>query len=502
MFDSVWLDVAIGLITVFLVFSLVVSGIREFFAVLTAARSKELWNQLSMLLDEKPTKERPDNQGVKTRAVAASGLFSLERWGSLGHRILNALKRFVRRPDRQAKPRLVPAADAQAAGVTEVTSDTRTAALTVDQIVRLLRSGKLEAWQGLYAHPFIRNLDLTNAAAIKTRLSHIPPRDFARTMLDLFLVAGEDVDLVFEELQRALTSRGITSPGASELAAAKAAVLALTRPVATDADTAIDGAFQAISTATAALSPADRAKIADAVAEAREACRRYATAASEFQKIENGIAALLPEKSGLRRVAYQLVGEAGEKLDAIRDSIGGWFDNQMKALSASYRTRTRVWGFAIGLVVAISFNVDTIDVGRELYSNKSVRTAVVSLGNELVDGLDLASTEGACTDAATTTTAATDDTTAPAAGATTTTTTTTTVPDIREAVETQRDCIAQRAAQITDTGLPIGWDNFGEDPPPQRVAGWLVTAAALSFGATFWYDLLKRVTGLRRTDEK
>ncbi len=484
MFDSIWIDVAIGLITVFLVFSLVVSGVREVISVVLATRSKNLWNQLSTLLDEEPTNERPDNQGVKKRAARTGGFFSPQTWGRIGHRILNWFKGKSPRPQTQAQPRLVSAAGAQAAGVA-IAGDVQTAELSVDQIVRLLRKEQLEAWQALYAHPFVRNLDLTNAAAIKTRLSHIPSRDFARTMLDLFLTAGEDMDLVFEDLQEALTSAGVQSPGAAELDAAKAAVLALSRPAAA---TDVDAAFQAVDTAVAALGQADQQNVAAAVAEAKAACSRYAAAEKDWQKIENGIGALLPESSGLRRVAHQLVGEAGDKLGDIRDTMSDWFDNHMKALSTSYRTRTRVWGFFIGLAVVIPFNVDSIGLGRDLYGDQQVRSAVVSLGQDLVDDLDLTTDEGACAEAVTTD-ADDEDGGGEEEEA-----------DIEEVLENQRNCIAERASQISDTGLPLGLDGFGDYPVWQRLIGWVLTAAALSFGATFWYDLLKRLLGLRRRD--
>jgi hypothetical protein len=65
-------------------------------------------------------------------------------------------------------------------------------------------------------------------------------------------------------------------------------------------------------------------------------------------------------------------------------------------------------------------------------------------------------------------------------------------------------------------GFPLGWTNVPYLPPPatdasplatdvprnvgdgiKKVLGLLVTAAALSFGAPFWFDMLNKVTNLR-----
>jgi hypothetical protein len=52
--------------------------------------------------------------------------------------------------------------------------------------------------------------------------------------------------------------------------------------------------------------------------------------------------------------------------------------------------------------------------------------------------------------------------------------------------------------------LPIGWSS-AEIPPNgasswlwlTKVAGWLLTALALSLGAPFWFDLLNKLVNIR-----
>ena len=63
------------------------------------------------------------------------------------------------------------------------------------------------------------------------------------------------------------------------------------------------------------------------------------------------------------------------------------------------------------------------------------------------------------------------------------------------------DCLADRIPRRADDyktfeTLPIGWDNVGNDWF-KRVVGWLITTAAISLGAPFWFDLLGKVANLR-----
>ena len=50
--------------------------------------------------------------------------------------------------------------------------------------------------------------------------------------------------------------------------------------------------------------------------------------------------------------------------------------------------------------------------------------------------------------------------------------------------------------------LPIGWElttNITVYQWITRVLGWLLTIAALSFGAPFWFDLLVKLVNIRNT---
>lgn len=138
----------------------------------------------------------------------------------------------------------------------------------------------------------------------------------------------------------------------------------------------------------------------------------------------------------------------------------------MMRVSIWYEKRTRVAMFGYGLFVAVLFNVSAVHVTAELYENDVVRQTVV----------DLAASEIA-----------------------------------RDGIQNcaDRSCVEDEIAKVVDTGLPVLWrtcaDRGGdvlcgfEDgwAVTGTIIGWLITAAALSVGAAFWFALLQRAFRLR-----
>jgi hypothetical protein len=159
---------------------------------------------------------------------------------------------------------------------------------------------------------------------------------------------------------------------------------------------------------------------------------------------------------GLKAPLHTVAQEVGEDVEKLRRGVGEWFDARMSTLSASYRKRTKWALFVIGLVVAAILNVDAIDAAQRLYRDEVLRTAVaeqaVGVASECQDEQDIET----CT---------------------------------REAVEDLDGAVR----------LPVGWtDRTLSDIDALQVAGWLIAGIALSQGAPFWYDLLRKATGLRK----
>ncbi len=59
-----------------------------------------------------------------------------------------------------------------------------------------------------------------------------------------------------------------------------------------------------------------------------------------------------------------------------------------------------------------------------------------------------------------------------------------------------------RILQLSATGVPLGWAGDQVTGPPlvwviNKLFGLLITAAAISLGAPFWFDILSKVVNIR-----
>jgi hypothetical protein len=141
----------------------------------------------------------------------------------------------------------------------------------------------------------------------------------------------------------------------------------------------------------------------------------------------------------------------------------------MERVSSWYKRHVQVVGLALGFALAVVFNADTIGVSTELAKDRAMTTAFVAVAQGYAQR--------------------------PA-----------NVNANKDFPALLND-VQQTPAQI---GLPIGWS---ERTSPNNAVGWLLkligwflTAAAITLGAPFWFDLLKNLVNIRSSlkpkDEK
>ena len=165
--------------------------------------------------------------------------------------------------------------------------------------------------------------------------------------------------------------------------------------------------------------------------------------------VEAAIAALpSPE---LQRALLTLYGEAKGEAEQFRRSAEQWFDDSMQRVSGWYRRHVQLVLWILGIVVVVLLNVDTLQVANTLWKDPVTRSAVVTQA-------DAAAKQGQGVDV---------------------------------------------ANAVSKLELPLGWKLFKAGSGPQefpndaggilaKIVGLLLTVAALSLGAPFWYDLLSK----------
>lgn len=160
--------------------------------------------------------------------------------------------------------------------------------------------------------------------------------------------------------------------------------------------------------------------------------------------------------------------EAGTDGDRalLEAAIESWFNSAMESVSRAYRRHTHLWLAVIGIGVTISTNADSIRMISALLDDPPLRAALAQAGEQVPS--------------------------APLAGG------------------------KRAAADLRASGLPIGWPAVTRDnalPWKQpwtgscwhsallliqwHWMGWLLTVAAITLGAPFWFDLLKRIVPVK-----
>lgn len=172
----------------------------------------------------------------------------------------------------------------------------------------------------------------------------------------------------------------------------------------------------------------------------------------------------IPIPAHLKAAIGALAGAAAGDARQARINIENWFNGSMERVSGWYKARTQMILFAIGVVVTVTVNADSLAIYRNLAHSKNL-AAVVGAAQS-------------------------------AAGQ---------APSSANPAQQIQDAMNQLSA--LDIG--IGWASEGGTggDPVGRILhllylhgiGWLITAAAISLGAPFWFDMLNRFMTVRAT---
>src|SRR5580704_4100763 len=166
---------------------------------------------------------------------------------------------------------------------------------------------------------------------------------------------------------------------------------------------------------------------------------------------------------------------------AFQRNLEQWYGDAMDRVSGWYKRYTQRALIIIGLLLAVAFNVDSVRVARTLWLDRDARQAMVNVAGSY-----------------------TKDHGAPTAE---------TTEDIKK-LETQLQSNVQAFSEVTTTTLlPMGWrhpwhyyEGYFRGSPKDAgfaaltiLAGWAMTALAISLGAPFWFDTLNRFMVVRST---
>ena len=205
------------------------------------------------------------------------------------------------------------------------------------------------------------------------------------------------------------------------------------------------------------------------------------------KEIRAAVVQKVPENSELKTVLLTLIGDAEKDIEQLHSNIEMWFNNAMERVTSWYKSMAQVITFCVALVVAVASNADTIDITKALSNNPALRQALVAQAEEYAkrespaDTVKLRATVTQVGDSS--------------AGRKPGTAATLSVLDSLTRPATR---IKQNISELEQLGVPLGW----RVAPAgwgwlTKITGLLLTTLALTLGAPFWFDMLKKIVNIR-----
>lgn len=190
-----------------------------------------------------------------------------------------------------------------------------------------------------------------------------------------------------------------------------------------------------------------------------------------------------PKDDPLNTQLWALWELSGHHRDVFVLHLGTWIEKSLTAMGEVYKKRMQMMSFGVGLLLAVILNLDTVRIADHLWKDKQSRGILAAIGVESARTIAQEQMQRCTTTRATT---------PQAAGA------------VESVTDPECDAVYRLAAVVanrTDTGLrlPIGWTSMPSwaDFSVVVCCGWILTALAVSLGASFWFDALKRLVNVR-----
>lgn len=159
--------------------------------------------------------------------------------------------------------------------------------------------------------------------------------------------------------------------------------------------------------------------------------------------------AKIPAGNPIGEVLRTAVTSGDNAARELSDYLAGWFDEGMQRISGWYRRDAKAITLILAILVTVATNASTVQVAERLWQNGSLRAEIAA--------------------------------------------------EARSAAESGDTGIVRKADLADLRAFPIGWQSvdWRKMAWPATLLGWLLTVAAISLGAPFWFDLLCKVANLK-----
>ncbi|MEA5521680.1 hypothetical protein [Limnoraphis robusta] len=188
------------------------------------------------------------------------------------------------------------------------------------------------------------------------------------------------------------------------------------------------------------------------------------------EKLKNEIIIVL-------RNANAKVVEPEKKFETLQQEIETWYQNSTEYASRLYQKKAIILSRVVALLLVIMFNIDTVNIIDHLSKSEVLSSTFSSTVMGVIQSSDRSDY---CSE--------NDETL-----------------DFKTCMEGIEDEVKTILDRVDN--LPIGWnwsDPWKEQFTPlnsgnviNAVTGWIISAIAISMGAPFWFDILKKLTRIK-----
>jgi hypothetical protein len=177
------------------------------------------------------------------------------------------------------------------------------------------------------------------------------------------------------------------------------------------------------------------------------------------------------DEGDAKKLLQFLLDQAGNDVVSFQNKMEKWFDEIMSRATEWYRQNTKRWLLGIGVALAAIFNVDTIQIYQSLSLNATARDNLVLEAEKFVatrDSIAVIKIGG---------------------------------NDV-QLKKAEFDSLLHTYQTIVQSPLGLGWDSVETNRTLPwwlvKIAGLLLTGLAVTLGAPFWFDILKKLIALRQ----
>jgi hypothetical protein len=188
-----------------------------------------------------------------------------------------------------------------------------------------------------------------------------------------------------------------------------------------------------------------------------------------------------------------LLADADQDIPKFQNNLENWYNDAMDRVSGWYKKYTQKVLLVIGLLLALVFNVDSVRIARTLWISRDARQGMVAAANRYVQDHP----KSTAVDADSISRQPAD-----VAG-----------EKMKQLKSEMENTVGAFSAVTNQELIPIGWRHHFSDYKDyvvnnpgyalmqflKTIPGWLMTAAALSLGAPFWFDTLNKFMVVRST---